>query len=102
VQLNERGRRSVGRDCFLVGLGTSHSAIIVLHFVLQSFVPEGGVIASLQSHRLANVTGLWDTRGVAKHKFMVAERDAEGNLIGSRCIRCGRIALSKTLPRGDD
>jgi hypothetical protein len=25
--------------CFLVGLGTSHSAIIVLHFVLQSSVP---------------------------------------------------------------
>jgi hypothetical protein len=36
--------------------------------------------------------GLWETVGMAKHKFLIGVGDNSGNLVGTRCARCGKIA----------
>jgi uncharacterized OB-fold protein len=49
----------------------------------------------LKSTGVAKLFGLWETVRMAKHKFLLARHDGEGKLIGTQCVRCGKITLFK-------
>jgi hypothetical protein len=44
----------------------------------------------LNFHRVALEDDLWETMGMAKHKFDRATADKAGNVDGALCTRCGR------------